>query len=152
VDTPHPFDLALLTARQIVSETGFLPVLDDERLDPVTYAWAFSPEAGSIVPSASDSVERAVIASGLHWLFAAGVEEETHRAECRTMFCDFLHELPAQGIMEPRTLRWELHAAVAARDIGRAVAVGRRLEDIDSTLRVPKILTKSFPEILASCR
>ena len=130
MDTPDPFDIALFTARRIVSETGFLPVLDDERLDPVTYAWAFSPTDGSIVPSASEPAERAVIAAGLHWLFAAGVEEEADRAECRTLFREFLRELPAQSIRDQRVLRWELHAAVAAADVDRVLALARRTEDI----------------------
>jgi hypothetical protein len=121
------FDRAVQVAAQIESETGYLPALDDNRLQVSTFTWPFENEPHRLLREFPVSAMQAGPARAV---LAAAIYSFTERdaAEAEGLLRDHLRRVSANEVSGLRRLRWELHAATTARDLKRVLEVGRVIE------------------------
>ena len=126
------FERAVALAHEIEAQTGYPPALDDGRLgvadlhvDCQYVDESFETVFFNNLPpqQSHDSAARAVAAAAVY--------------QCcfpdRAALRQYLERLAPTGIDDLSRLRWELHAAAIAWDLGRVLAIGRRIEDLEPT-------------------
>ena len=130
------FDRAVTAARSIHVETGFLPALDDPRVESEEFAlWSDFDGDDTLdeliaVQSGDQPETRAAVGAGFYMMLRSNpvgsgfdrLLSAIHR---------YLDSAPTLGIVDDRILRWELHAAgtVAASD--RVLALGHRADSFE---------------------
>ena len=132
------FQRSVATARDIQRTTGFLPALNDSRLNIYEVGgWWRVPEPPGIeelldLQDPADRATRAVVGTALRWL-SVGESNPNDRAAIEGAIEFFLESEPIRDIVDPSLLRWELHVAGTADSLQRVLAIGRRFEEVAPT-------------------
>lgn len=134
------FESAAVQSHIIQKATGFLPAIDEPRLNAGEILFWLPIEGDSPLDDlmtkghGGDPVARAVVAATLYSL------KGNNPSDGFDTLCSALQNLaaslPVEGLVDPAQLRWELHLAASADSLERAVRVSRRLIDLDSTPEV----------------
>ncbi len=121
-------------------DDGFPPSLDDARLssDSLSSKW-FWVEADVIERELrghdpTDPAARSVVASMLWSLARPNYSDDHLIPERRQLFRRYVALAPPGAIDNLGQLRWEIHAAAAANDLERVIALGRLWEELEPDL------------------
>ena len=129
------FEHCVEIARRIYAESGFLPALDDTRLEANRFALWIPFDGDELLDDLiglqddADPVRRAVVGAGLCRLLTEAIEAEDF-AMVTDALRRFVSSVPVSALSDPLLLRWESHAAATAGDLERVLAIGRRFEDL----------------------
>ncbi len=144
MDTNTKLDNAIRESQTIVADTGYPPVLIDERLDLHDLAWSHDDddtlqlESFAASRMADDPATRSVIA-GILWRVSRfdvppgrNEDEVETQSERRAVLDRYLALVAPHSILDLKRLWWEMHAAAAIGNLDRVLALGRRAEDLSS--------------------
>jgi hypothetical protein len=142
------FESAVVQARSIQDDTGFLPALDDPRLKGREVLFWFPLEGEGplddlmALQRENDGATRAVIASTLYSLMSDNPSDgfDTLESALRRLVAS----IEVKDLVEPRRLRWELHLAATAETLKQALEVTRRLVELDPTPEVLALAARTL--------
>lgn len=131
------FESAVVQARAIQGATGLLPAIDDPRLKAGEILFWLPIEGDgplddlAVRGHGGGPMARAVAAATLYSLKLNCPSDgfDTLRSALQNLAA----AIPAEVVVDPAQLRWELHLAASADSLDRAAHIARRFVDLDST-------------------